>query len=379
MSNYVLLPQTTELPLLDQELIWADVGSILYTSTEKELLANAITMEQAKQVKFYTCVNSVGVYPRFQPEDYVYKVFPDKEITTNIDLTKIIPVDFYSLTDQMSLELLDKSKNYENVYHFWSGGIDSTFILSAILKNWPIHDLDRIIICCNEESVKENPTFYKKFIDQKLKQLSMNDVVSGKIKFTDRNLYSNNDTIEAVMGYGDIAVFDSKYPSIFNKKFKDHTKEIISYFGNDDFAYYAYQRILRSLRKNSIEAETVFDFLSWIDFNWSIDDNIYRSLHSWGLIADHVNPREFMLHNVFDWGRDPRYQIWRIGAIGSNLLIDDKITTFKNIFKKYIYDFDKNLDYYLYKTSEPSSPKLKKYHHGKKLLAIDKNWTLYYR
>ncbi len=380
MANYVLLPQTTtELPLLNQELIWADVGSIIYTTTEKELLVNAITKEQAKQIKFHTCVNSVGVYPRFQPDDYVYKVFPDKEITPIIDPTKIFPIDFYSLTDQISLELLDKSKNYENVCVFWSGGIDSTFGLSAILKNWPIQDLDRLIVCCNDESIKENTEFYRKFIDQKLRQVSMNDFVSGKIKFTDKNLYSNFETIEALMGYTDIAVFDDMYPSIFNKKFKNHTKEILSYFGNDEFAYYTYQRILRSIRKNSIEAETVFDFLSWIDFNWAIDDNIYRSLHEWGLIEDSVDARKFMINNIFDWGRDTRYQIWRIGAIGTNLLIDDKITTFKNIFKKYIYDFDKDLNYYLYKTSEPSTPKLKKYHHGKKLVAIDKDWNLYYR
>jgi len=379
MANYALLPQTTELPLLDRELIYVDVGSILYTTVEKHLLSNSLNKNQIKQIKFYTAVNSVGVYPRFQPEDYVYNVFPDNEITSIPNLTNIVHIDFYSLTDQKSLELLEKSKNYKNVYVFWSGGIDSTFILSAILKNWPTQDLDRLIVCCNNDSVEENPEFYKKFIDQKLKQQSMNDIVSGKIKFTNENLYSNSDTIEAVMGYGDIKIFNNMYPDIFNNKFKNHTKEIISYFGNDEFAYYAYQRILKSLRKNSIDAETIFDFLSWIDFNWSIDDNIYRSLHTWGLLEDSVEPRDFMLNNVFDWGRDIRYQTWRISAIGSNLLIDNHISTFKNIFKQYIYDFDKNLEYYLYKTSEPSNPKLKKYHHGRKLLAIDKNWTLYYR
>ena len=53
-------------------------------------------------------------------------------------------------------------------YISWSGGIDSTSILVSLLKTGNTNFLEKLIVLYNNNSIKENPYFYHRFIDQKL-------------------------------------------------------------------------------------------------------------------------------------------------------------------------------------------------------------------
>jgi len=380
MSKYVYLPQTTsELPLLDQELIYADMPSMVYRSLHQSNIVNSLPRDTERKLKFFTSVNEGGCYPRFNPEDCCYNLNPDYDITPRMDFKNLIKIDFETQTDLRSLELKEKLKTFERVYVFWSGGIDSTLVLTAILKNWSMSELQSLTVVCNHNSIKEHSSFYHRFILNKLDTVSTDLFYSDKEKFDSKNIYVSTETADALIAYSEIKEFGSRYPGLFKKSYKKHTKEILEYFGNDYYAYHSYEQILSSLKKNSVEVDTIFDFLWWINFNWGFDLEVYYMLWTYSIWPEHIDTRSFLQNNIFDWFKTVEYQNWSVGAIGSSDKIRDTIESNKFVYKKYIFDFDKDLEYFLYKTKEPSTSLNKDIMHGKKVVAIDKDWTLYYR
>ena len=56
-------------------------------------------------------------------------------------------------------------------YVYWSGGIDSTLVLTSFFKSVPKHD---IRVCCSSASLDENPYFFKNFIKNKVEFFDSN-------------------------------------------------------------------------------------------------------------------------------------------------------------------------------------------------------------
>ncbi len=380
MSNYVYLPQTKGvLPLLDQELIYVDMPTLVHRSDDKFNIVNNLPADVEKDLMFFTSVNEGGCYPRFNTENFYFKVNPDTLITPVVDLKTVQSVSFDEITDQRSFQLRNLLEYYNNVYIFWSGGIDSTLVLSSILKHWTKEELACLIVVCNDNSINEHPKFYKRFIEGKLRTITTDLFYSNTEKVHDKNIYVSTEVADAMIAYSEISEFNKHYPDLYKKSYKKHSKELIEYFGNNRYAYHSYQKIIRSLKEAQLEVDTVYDFLWWNNFNWGFDLEIYYVLWTYSLWPEQINTREFLSKNVFDWFKDTTYQQWSVSAIGSDQKIRDTIQTNKYVFKKYIYDFDNDLDYFLYKEKEPSTPKNDHVHHGKKVVAIDEDWTLYYR
>ena len=78
---------------------------------------------------------------------------------------KIIKDTLKDLLDTRALEIYNEAKNTnKKIAVMWSGGIDSTAVLTAFLKNIPIVDQNIITVVCDTNSILENIEFYKKFI-----------------------------------------------------------------------------------------------------------------------------------------------------------------------------------------------------------------------
>jgi hypothetical protein len=71
-----------------------------------------------------------------------------------------------------SIILKDIIKNNPPPYYvYWSGGIDSTLILTSVFKEINLTD---VVICCSTASIDENPNFYKNFIQPNCKIIDIN-------------------------------------------------------------------------------------------------------------------------------------------------------------------------------------------------------------
>lgn len=67
------------------------------------------------------------------------------------------------LLNRRAVELLSTPRR---IAVMWSGGIDSTCVLSSLIKN--CNTLDQLVVYLNANSITENPEFYKNFILDKI-------------------------------------------------------------------------------------------------------------------------------------------------------------------------------------------------------------------
>ena len=74
-------------------------------------------------------------------------------------------VSFADCCDARAQELLAA---YPRLHIMWSGGIDSTVTLVALLKALPVHEHDRLTVFLSSHSIMENPAFYHTQIAGKL-------------------------------------------------------------------------------------------------------------------------------------------------------------------------------------------------------------------
>jgi hypothetical protein len=76
---------------------------------------------------------------------------------------RVVNNSLSDLLDRRACELLATQRK---IAVMWSGGIDSTCVLSSLIKN--ASRLDQLVIYLTNVSIIENPVFYKKFIENKI-------------------------------------------------------------------------------------------------------------------------------------------------------------------------------------------------------------------
>jgi hypothetical protein len=380
MINYIYLDKSTNLQLLDKELYFVNQrflslnNDVLYNSTKEYCDLNfwSITKEYS------------AAYPRYDISDSIFKLTPQPNISLLVDVkSKTFNKTFADVTDQRSFDLLNFSKDYNNIYIFWSGGIDSTIILTSVLKNWSKEDLKKIVVILNEYSIEENENFYLKFIKNKLATCSTTLFFSGEVNFNNSSIYISGEAADALAGHQYLNKFEMMYPGLQLKPFKKHTSSIINFFArhhNLEYASYTFKKIVRSINYHNIEIDTVFDFFWWIAFNWCYEKHVYNII--WQCIPEldpSLNLEKFIKNNYFQWYNSEDYQYWAIQNKSNLINFVNDVKSNKFFQKKYIFDFDSNLDYFENKIKEASTPKNTMLSNHKVMCALDTDYNIYYR
>lgn len=385
VNKFIYVEQTKDqLPLLATDFYYVNPLAMLHTSTHrKELISN---LDNTLKLDLLYGIHFLGpAYPRFHREDYFYKVSRSPIYHFLPDLQNIRKLNFFDITDLRAMELESLSEKFKNVYLFWSGGIDSTVILSAILKNWKQQSLEKLIVVLNSFSIEENQSMYEKHIHNKLSTVSTDKFFSGEINFSHDNLYVDGnaaDTLSATIMFYE---FDKRFPNYYSKPWKQHVNVLIKFFSEyEDLNYgqYMYKKVVKSLIKNNFEVETIFDFLWWMGFNWIHDRNLHCILWQYTpcFFADpSISVQRFLEENMFQWFNSNDYQDWRVSAVGTNEIIGNSISEHKLAFKKYIFDFNKDDNYFYYKDKVASTPKNKTKSSHIILCGIDTDYNYYYR
>jgi mRNA-degrading endonuclease HigB of HigAB toxin-antitoxin module len=254
------------------------------------------------------------------------------------------------VTDQRALELeklctdLDKDLVVQ-----WSGGIDSTCMLSAIIKNFSSTARQRVKIACNWGSVIENPAFYHDYIqgqyvtvdiNNQTRNLNDNSLVVGgeiadKISMTMGNLDQN-------LGVRDKDLFSLPWRS---NKHRLHTY-LTSVTKNPDFADWFITVVANNIESVLVPVETCFDFLWWSSFNYHWYGSI---LLEWLHHYRHTG-QSWEQHRVkfIRWYETVDYQQWSMNNhLGSKY--GTRLDSIKQQAKQYIFDLDANEWYLKYK------------------------------
>lgn len=382
-EKFYYLEQTkNQLPLTATDFYFVNPQMILNTSHDRQKILDSLSPELRSELLFGIHMHPGGVYPRFNRDKFFYKVTHSPLYSYLPDLQNLKRLNFDDITDKRAVELENKSLNFKHVYLFWSGGIDSTLILTAILKNWKKENLEKLVVVLNQHSIDENKNMYEKHIHGKLKTESTDRFFSGELDFSYDNVYVDGNVGDTV-SYLRIDHFDSKYPGYYNKPWKKHINILIEHFSEYETVEHGqdtYKRIVRSLNENNLEVETIYDFLWWMTFNWLHDKLLYNILWQYTPCFNRtINIKKFLEENMFQWFNSNDYQDWTVTTIGTNLRMGDDISTNKLAFKKYIFDFNKDYEYFKFKRKEPSTPRNQVLHSHNILCAIDTDYNYYYR
>lgn len=377
MSNYIKMHYPWgELPMQDKEWFYLHPKNAITVEVDKKTplyhkLIDNMTEEVKTKIFFEKIVKKKTAYPRFDLEESLYKITPPS--------FHILPdgrfnIDFDATTDKRSLELLQRAEKYQHVYLYYSGGIDSTTILSAILKNWSNADLQKLVVVMNQNSIDENPAMYDTYIKGVLNTKPVEEAVI----LTNDILYVTGDCGGPIMYPANLDLYDKLSPNTYNDPWrlrKDNIMKFYEYNAAGLNAGMAFDMVVQSLEKNKIEVDTVYDFLWWVTFNWGFDLDLYYVPLLFATLSADTDTKKFMEENHFLWYNSVDYQNWSMSTIGTNLKIGDTLSTLKSPMKKYTYEFNKDEYYFKNKAQVYSTRRLNLL---RLPVGLDTNYNLYY-
>jgi len=275
---------------------------------------------------------------------------------------------FSEVSDEQALKVkagIQQGKQYAVMF---SGGIDSTVIMVALLKNLTQEELKSIVVLASQHTIIEHPAFWKTYIDGKFKVIDsitmkydalialgyipitgdLGDNMFGTLAglnlfFTYRALVKKlpQEKAEALFKLKDAVTDD-------NTHWSNYTDILIQYFQhpkNPDFGRQLHEKIARNIQDAPMPIHSLQDYFWWEMFNLK-----YTNCASRGSIYlnDTMNPKD-CADRTLNWYNDADYQRWSMVNNGTGEKIHKTASTYKWAARQYIYDFDKNDWYFHFK------------------------------
>ena len=241
------------------------------------------------------------------------------------------PFNNESWNDIMDIRALELLKLNKPTFVMWSGGIDSTGALVAILKNWPKDDLKKLTVLCNAYSIKEYPEFFRDFVSK-----IQYEVVDVKLEqYCKRGILVTGEL-------GDRIAMDMHTRDLKDNGFlrERNWKDCVVKLHGTEFL----DKFLPIADEYPGTIETVEQFYHWFTISQQWQCDMLRLL---GPMGSFVEP-ENTLSEIHHFYNTPLFQQWAIrntDTVISKFEQDDKWIKF--VPKMYIYEFTKH-DYYMY-------------------------------
>jgi hypothetical protein len=238
----------------------------------------------------------------------------------------------------------------------WSGGIDSTTIITSIIKNLPAADFHNIIIACNKFSVWENPKFFQDFIHPNFQTMDSMNLLD--IGILEEHIVIDGEPADQLFAGGiSLAMMLSHGLEFLEKDIVKDADLIIKYIAytpmksggevpGEDFAQWYYTAIMDNIRSVDIPLNTFHDLMWWIYFNFSWSSAKLRELESYRDISNAV----LYLENFVHWFDADSYQLWAMTNNIRGQKYGSNVGHYKLAAKQYIFDLDKNAYFLKYKT-----------------------------
>lgn len=246
---------------------------------------------------------------------------------------------------------------------FWSGGIDSTVVLSSVIKNFDQADLKNVIVFANDQSYFENPIFFHRVIEQyglttvNFKNLSNKTIQSlfDTCLVTDGEpadkLWIANIAIQFESIYGQ-RLLDTPYQAAADKFI-----EFLSCYMSPAQAQTYYQYLICNIQEANVDIVTMGDLFWWINFNF----HWIEHLLIWYAQFPVKTPDAYAQYkkNYRPWYNTDAYQLWSLMDRPKSL-VPDQHHLYKMPAKQYIHDLVKDPFYLNYKSKLGSSKSLEK-------------------
>lgn len=228
----------------------------------------------------------------------------------------------------------------------WSGGIDSTGALVALLKTARQGDLDRLTVQYTSgfglSSVTEYPHFFANFIDEKLNKQEIHfdsmRLNNGPIQMFDaaiRNRLAEvaENSLLVTGEFGD-QLFGSAAFAMHPERISMSSAEFLEH--SDRIFYKPYMDEIRAFNEKSpIDTTNLVDMLWWWNFAVKWNEIAFRSTIAAKESSTLKNFHHFYQHEDF--------QKWSIN--NPHLKVGKTAESYKFTLKDFIYDYTKDADY----------------------------------
>lgn len=339
--------------MISNPLIFSSIDYVPDTSTADEI-------DQIR--KFQQLLSSGVLYfpalgsPRagMAPNPWNFKLLDQHKIP---EMPDKFSLGFSDITDHRAQEIakICQDKNLPVAVQ-WSGGIDSTLILAAIVKNFPKYLLPRVHVYMNNASYLENPMFFNRVI--KPNKLSYGN---EKVNW-DKFLLISGYPADPLWGYADLVEFERHYPGEWKNNPVSNPDRLIYWIEQkttSELAHWFFEIIAHSSQTSGIDINDYGDFFWWGNFNFNYSA---QCMHAYASLPEAVTPESYSKYreNVIAWYHDRDYQIWSMVNRGNGVKFDGTIRNYKKPAKDYIFDVDHNPYYRDYKTKMGSDKKGKR-------------------
>jgi hypothetical protein len=257
---------------------------------------------------------------------------------------------FGDLMDKRACEILEYSQKTNNkILLSWSGGIDSTAVLVAFLRN--CSDTSNLIVYLSPNSIIENPDFYEKFISGRL-ECKHPSTMNISANLLNNNIVINGDPADSIFGpssgmFSDL-IKDNRHTISWKDNVNAIKDRITLKSGNvKGFSDWYVDKVCANIEEvGTYEINSIADWWWWNYFNLKWSTSVYRPFFRSRESYDESIPRELVEKYVsLTFFNTDYFQNW------SYTNLQDLYTPGKHkiVARTYIHDFDKNDNYFNHK------------------------------
>lgn len=320
------------------------------TNTVKNL-----TLAQKRHLEIFTSRITYDLFltaPRGQHSLNPFNFYKHEKF--NIPAFKKINLTFSEATDSRAKEIAELcSSNELPIVVCWSGGIDSTVILSAIVKNFTQKLKDRVVVMMNNASYFENPYFYENII-KKEKFTIVNKCNYG---WSEANIIVG-EPADALWIQADIVELDLLSKGSFQFDLIKNPDLLINFLADKsshEHARWLYEMILQDSKANGFELNSYEDFYWWLKFNFCYSGNCFHVSEFADAARSNIFNLDLFQTTLIPWYHSDEYQLWSMNNCSNGVKYQGGISSYKMPAKEYIYSVDGNSRYRDFKTKVGST------------------------
>lgn len=294
----------------------------------------------------------------------IWNFYHDPDYISCPPLTKLSDKSFGEVTDLRALDIKKiMEQTNQELAVFWSGGIDSTAALTAIVKNFNSEDLKNVTVIANNKSYYENPTFYHAVIEKyQLKTINFKNFSDDAIQsLFNRYLVTDGEPADKLWIVNIIFMFESIYGAgVTEKPLAQVVDQFIEFLGNQMSTAQAqeyYDSLMLNISEAGIDIVTIGDLFWWINFNFHWVDHLLIWYQQFPIKS--VDSYKQYKKNYLPWYNSNEYQLWSLSDRPKTIKTDRQ-DLYKMPAKQYIYELDQNPFYLNYKSKLGSPKGLKK-------------------
>jgi hypothetical protein len=280
---------------------------------------------------------------------------------------KFINERLNELLDLRALKIHHNSLKYnKRIAIMWSGGIDSTLVLTAFLKNISLADQKNIIVILDTNSILENFNFYSKYINNKLECLHYQSLELTE-NFLDKHILLHGDPGDCLFGPS-----SPMYRYFINRgehlqPWRNHLDRMAELLEPNashgihapGFGRWYVDKITRNLEESGQAdyVSTIADWWWWTYYNFKWEFSCQRPFFyvrkNFTSNIPTTQVKEYA-ENVF-FNTD-KFQLWSYSNLKSHIVQNFSSITHKEQAKNYIFEFTKDYDYLKNKKKTDATP-----------------------